>query len=247
MGFRPLHDWVLIKRIAPEEQTSAGIIIPDAARTKPTEGIVEAIGPGKFELEKDKKEKKFVPTVLKPGQRVMFIDYMIKEIVLNGEEIALIQEDNILGVIESFGAIAVKKQYHVEVKKDHPPIVQAEKTRAETKKTFEAEVTFRKASKTGRAIKQVKAEVKSNAKNSAAKGKDKPMKKTVKKAAPKKAVTAKKAVAKKSVKKAVAKKAAPKKAAPAKKVVAKKTVAKKAAPKKAAAKKVVKKTAVKKK
>lgn len=252
MAFRPLHDWVLIKRSEPEERTSGGIIIPDAARTKPTEGIVEAVGPGKFEQEKGKKEKKlFVPTVLKPGQRVMFIDYMTKNIVLDGEEITLIQEDNILGVLESSGELAVKKQYHVEVKKDHPPMVQAEKTKALTKKTFEAEVTFRKAVKRSKTIKQAKAEVKTNTKKTATKGKDKKMKKTVKKAAPKKTAPAKKAVAKKTVKKAVvkktvAKKAAPKKAA-AKKVV-KKTVAKKtAAPKKAAAKKVVKKTAAKKK
>ncbi len=233
MGFRPLHDWVLIKRSKPEEKTGGGIIIPDAARTKPTEGIVEAIGPGKFEKEKGKKEKKFVPTVLKPGQHVMFIDYMIKDIMLDGEEITIIQEDNILGVFESFGAVAVKEQYHVEVKKDHPPMVQAEKAKAETKKTFEAEV-------------------KTNTTKSAAQGKDKPMKKTVKKAAPKKAAPAKKAVAKKTVKKAVAKKTAPKKAV-AKKVVPKKTAAKKtvakkaAAPKKAIAKKVAKKTVAKKK
>jgi len=227
MGFRPLHDWVLIKRSKPEEQTSGGIIIPDAARSKSTEGIVEAIGPGKFEKEKDKKEKKFVPTVLKPGQRIMFIDYMAKDIVLNSEEITLIQEDNILGVIESFGALAVKKQYQVEVKKDHPPMVQAEKAKTETKKTFEAAVTFRKASKTGKTIKQVKTKVTSDTKKSVAQGKVNLMKKTVKKAAP-----AKKTVAKKTVKKAVAKKAVAKKAA---------------APKKAAAKKVVRKTAAKKK
>ena len=222
MGFRPLHDWVLIKRSKPEEKTGGGIIIPDAARTKPTEGIVEAIGPGKFEKEKGKKEKKSVPTVLKPGQRVMFIDYMTKDIMLDGEEITIIQEDNILGVFESFGAVAVKEQYHVEVKKDHPPMVQAEKAKAETKKTFEAEV-------------------KTNTTKSAAQGKDKPMKKTVKKA-----------VAKKTVKKAVAKKTAPKKAVDKKvvpkKTAAKKTVAKKAAaPKKAIAKKVAKKTVAKKK
>ncbi len=254
MGFRPLHDWVLIERSEPEEKTSGGIIIPDAARTKPTEGIVKAIGPGKFEEKKDagkgKKEKKFVPTVLKPGQRVMFIDYMTKDIVLNGEEITIIQEDNILGVFESFGPVAVKKQYHVEVRKDHPPMIQAEKTKALTKKTFEAEVTFRKAVKTGKSIKKVKAEVKTNTKKTAAKGKDNEMKKTAKKAAPKKAAP-KKAVAKKTAKKAVVKKAVAKKAAPkkavVKKAVAKKTVAKKAAPKKAAAKKVVKKTAAKKK
>jgi chaperonin GroES len=226
MGFRPLHDWVLIKRNKPEEKTSGGIIIPDAVRNKSTEGIVEAIGPGKFEQEKGKQEKKFVPTVLKPGQHVMFIDYMTKEIVLNGEEITIIQEDNILGIVESFGALAVKKQYHVEVKKDHPPMVQAEKTKAETKKTFEAEVTFKKAAKMGKAIKQVKAEVKTNKKKSATQGKDKKMKTTVKKAAPKKAAPAKKAVATKTVKKAVAKKAVPKKASP-KKTVVKKVAAKK--------------------
>lgn len=255
MGFRPLHNWVLIKRSISEEKTSGGIIIPDAAKSKSTEGIVEAIGPGKFEQEKgkgkNKKEKKFVPTVLKPGQRVIFIDYMTKEIVLDGKEITLIQEDNILGVFESFGALAVKEPYHVEVKKDHPPMVQAEKAKAVTRKTFEAEVTFRKAAKTGKATKQVKAEVKTNTKKSAAQGKVKLMKKTVKKAAPKKTAPAKKAVAKKTAKKTVVKKAVAKKTAPKKKVAAKKTVkkvaAKKAAPKKTAAKKVIKKTAAKKK
>ncbi len=274
MGFRPLHDWVLIERSEPEEKTSGGIIIPDAARTKPTEGTVKAIGPGKFEEKKGagkgKKEKKFVPTVLKPGQRVMFIDYMTKDIVLNGEEITIIQEGNILGVFESFGPVAVKKQYHVEVRKDHPPMVQAmkEMTDAKEKVKIRAEkkipvkkrkepaskvelaVTFRKAVKTGKPIKKVKAEVKTNTKKTAAKGKDNTMKKTVKKVAPKKAAP-KKAVAKKTAKKAVVKKTVAKKAAPkkavVKKAVAKKTVAKKAAPKKAAAKKVVKKTAAKKK
>ncbi len=252
MGFRPLHDWVLLKRSEPEEKTGGGIIIPDAARTKPTEGIVVAIGPGKFVQEKDKKEKKFVPTVLKPGQRVIFIDYMTKEVVLDGEEITLIQEDSILGVLESTGALAVKKQYQVEVKKEHPPMVQTERPRPESKKKIEVEVTFRKAVKTGKAIKQVKAEVKTNAKKSAAQQKEKKMKKTAKKAAPKKAAAkkaapAKKTVAKKTVKKAVAKKAAPKKAV-AKKAAPKKAVAKKAAPKKAVAKKAApKKAAAKKK
>lgn len=263
MGFRPLHDWVLIKRSKPEEKTSSGIIIPDAARSKSTEGIVEAIGPGKFEQEKGKdkgkKEKKFVPTVLKPGQHVIFIDYMAKDIALDGEEITLIQEDSILGVFESFGALEVKKQYHVEVKKDHPPVVQSEHAKAETKKTFEAEVTFSKTAKKGKAIKQVMADVITNTKKSVTQGKKKM--KTVKKASPKKAAPVKKAVVKKTVKKAVlkktvAKKTAPKKAAPAKKAVAKnaavkkvvkKTVAKNAVAKKTVAKKVIKKTVAKKK
>jgi co-chaperonin GroES (HSP10) len=269
MGFRPLHDWVLIKRSSPEEKTSSGIIIPDAARSKSTEGIVVAVGPGKFELEKGKKEKKFVPTVLKPGQHIIFIDYMAKEIALNGEEITLIQEDNILGVFESSGALAVKEPYHIQVKKEHPPMVQAvkemagakEKVKVKTKKKIttkkkkgpavkvELATTFRKSAMTGKAAKQVKADAKSKTKKSSAQGKEKKMKKTAKKAAPKKAA------AKKVVKKTVAKKAAPMKVAAkktvkktaVKKVVAKKAAPKKAAPKKAAAKKSVKKTAAKKK
>jgi chaperonin GroES len=60
MGFRPLHDWVLIRRNEPEEKTGGGIIIPDAARSKAAEGIVEAIGPGRYKEEKGKKEKKFI-------------------------------------------------------------------------------------------------------------------------------------------------------------------------------------------
>lgn len=258
MGFRPLHDWVLIKRSKPEEKTSSGIIIPDAARSKSTKGIVEAIGPGKFEQKKGKKEKKFIPTVLKPGQHVIFIDYMTKEIVLNGEEITLIQEDNILGVFESVGAVAVKDPYYIEVKKEHPPMVQAvenmtgskEKVKIKTEKKkgpiakVKLAATFRKSAKTGKAAKQVKAEVKTNAKKSAAQTKESNMKKTAKKAVAKKAAP-KKAAAKKSVaKKVVAKKAAPKKAA--KKTAPKKAGAKKTAPKKAAAKKPVKKTATKK-
>ena len=245
MAFRPLHDWVLIKRREPEEKTSGGIIIPDAARTKPTEGVVEAIGPGKFEKEKGKKEKKFIPTVLKPGQHVMFIDYMTKDVEVNGEEITIIQEDNILGVFENSGALAVKKQYHVEVKKDHPPMVQTEKAKGLKKKPFEAEVTFRKAVKSSKSIKQVKADVKTNTKKTASKGKDKKMKKTAKKAAPAKKAAAKKTVKKAAVKKAAVKKAVVKKAV-VKKAAPKKAVVKKAAPKKAAAKKTVAKKVVKK-
>ena len=138
MGFKPLHDWVLIKRGIPEEKTSGGIIIPDAARSKPAEGVVEAIGPGRYKQEKDKKgkdkkEKKFVSTVLKPGQQVMFIDYMAKDVTLDGQEITLIREEDILGTIETANALTTKKPYHVEVKKDRPPMVQDKPEKAEVK------------------------------------------------------------------------------------------------------------------
>lgn len=261
MGFRPLHDWVLIKRSLPEERTIGGIIIPDAARSKPTEGIVEAIGPGRLEKKTGEKEKKFIPTVLMPGQRVIFIDYMTREIELDGQVITVIQEDNILGFYEGAGALTIKEQYHVEVRQEHPPMVQAEKEKHLNKKRLEVEVTFKKASKKGKTVKQIKTEPETKKKPAAPK-KEKQMKKTEKKAAPaKKAAadkavkktaakkTAKKAVPKKSVKKATVKETPAKKAAPPKKTAAKKSAVKKVAASagKTSARKTSKKATAKKK
>jgi chaperonin GroES len=232
MKFRPLHDWILIKRSKPVEMTGSGIIIPDTARDKPAEGIVEAVGPGRYKQEKGKKDKKFFPTVLKPGQKVIFIDYMAKDVELDAKEITLIREDDVLGIIEHKGELTVKNAYPVEIKKDRPPMVQArpEKT--------EAAVGVKPPAKTKRK-KQAEAEVKTTAAKSPKKGKEGTMKKTVKKAAP-----AKKTTAKKTAKKAAPKKAAPKKTVAkksVKKATVKKAVAKKAAPKKTA-KKTTKKT-----
>jgi len=230
MKFRPLHDWVVIKRSKAAEMTNSGIIIPDTAKDKPAEGIVEAVGPGKYKQEKgkkDKKDKKFVPTVLKQGQQVMFIDYMAKDITLNGTEITLIREEDILGLIERGNELTVRDPYNVEIKKDRPPMVQAAPKKAE------AAVGIKQPAKIQRR-KPAEAEVKTNAKKSPKKGKEGTMKKTTKKAVS----------AKKTVKKATTKKAAPKKTA-AKKTV-KKATAKKAAPKKTAAKKTVKKATTKK-
>lgn len=238
MGFRPLHDWVLIRRSEPEEKTGGGIIIPDAARSKPAEGVVEAIGPGRYKEEKGKKEKKFIPTGLKPGQQVIFIDYMAKDVMLDGKEITLIREEDILGTIEGPGALAVKKPYDVEIKRDRPPMVQAKPEKARTKEEKPAEE--KKEAKIGVGIKKTTKQRKDSTMK-------KPQKKAVKKAAAKKTVkkaATKKTAAKKTVKKTIAKKTVKK--ATAKKSVAKKTAAKKSAPRKAVAKKAVKKTAVKK-
>src|SRR5512135_2240498 len=73
MNLKPLQDWAVIMRAEAEERTSGGIIIPEVAKEKPLEGVIIAIGPGRYKLEKGKekekeKQKKFVPTVLKPGQ-----------------------------------------------------------------------------------------------------------------------------------------------------------------------------------
>lgn len=227
MKFRPLHDWVVIRRSKAAEMTGSGIIIPDTAKDKPAEGTVEAVGPGKYKQEKGKKDKKFIPTVLKQGQQVMFIDYMAKDINLDGTELTLLREEDILGLIERSDELTVKEPYNVEVKKDRPPMVQALRTKAGTA------VRVKQTAKMKR-NKPAEAEVKTTTRKSPKKGKEGTMKKTAKKAAP----------AKKKVKKAAAKKAVPKKTT-AKKTV-KKATAKKAALKKTVAKKTVKKAAPKK-
>jgi len=219
MKFRPLHDWVVIKRSKAAEMSSGGIIIPDTAKDKPAEGTVEAVGPGRYKQEKGKKEKKdkkFFPTVLKPGQKVMFIDYMAKDVELDGMEITLIREDDVLGTMEQRGELTVKKEYHVEIKKDHPPMVQARPEKEKAAVGVKQSVKIKKEDK-GRAA------VSTKAKKSTKQKKEGTMKKTAKKTAPAKKTAAKKTL-KKTVKKATAKKAAPKKTI--KKAVAKKATAK---------------------
>ena len=118
MKLKPLQDWAVIQRSEPEEKTASGIIIPDTAKDKPTEGVVLAIGPGKYEIEKGKekeKKKKFIPTVLKPGQRIMYGKYSAREIELDGEVITLVREEDVLGIIEETPPEA-KKPFAVEEK-----------------------------------------------------------------------------------------------------------------------------------
>jgi chaperonin GroES len=120
MKIKPLQDWVLIQRIEPKEMTAAGIIIPDSAKDKPTEGIVLAIGPGKLETEKgEKKEKekkkKFIPTVLKPGQKIIYGKYSAREFELDREMIVLVREEDVLGTVEET-QIAEKKPFAVAKK-----------------------------------------------------------------------------------------------------------------------------------
>jgi chaperonin GroES len=128
MKLKPLQDWAVIQRVEPEEKTASGIIIPDSAKDKPTEGVVLAIGPGKYEIEKGKekeKKKKFIPTVLKPGQRIMYGKYSAREIELDGETIALVREEDVLGIIEET-PLEVKKPFAVEEKQDRPVAVKKE-------------------------------------------------------------------------------------------------------------------------
>ena len=105
MNLKPLHDWVVVRPSEAEEITSGGLFIPETAKTKPQEGIVEAIGPGAFEEEKEhrkkeeKKKRKFVPTTIKPGDRVLYERYAGQTYTFDGEERILVRERDILGIL----------------------------------------------------------------------------------------------------------------------------------------------------
>src|SRR5512139_50125 len=120
MNLKPLQDWAVIRRSEAEERTSGGIIIPEVAKEKPLEGIIVAIGPGRYKPEKGKekeKKKKFVPTVLKPGQRVIYQKYAEREVELDGEVVTLVREEDILGTVEDY-AVTEKKTHAIEKKRE---------------------------------------------------------------------------------------------------------------------------------
>ena len=95
MKFRPLHDRVIVKRVEEEEKTSGGIIIPDAAKEKPQQGKVIAVGKGKI-LENGKVS----PLAVKKGDRILFGKYSGQEIKIDGEEHLIMREDDILAIIK---------------------------------------------------------------------------------------------------------------------------------------------------
>ena len=95
MKIRPLQDRILVKRLKEEEKTKGGIIIPDSAKEKPSEGIVIAVGKGKV-LENGTK----VSLDVKKGDRVLFSKYGGTEVKIEGEEHLIMREDDILGVVE---------------------------------------------------------------------------------------------------------------------------------------------------
>lgn len=94
MKIRPLNDRILVKRLASEEKTAGGIIIPDSAKEKPAEGEVVAIGPGKLN---DKGER--VAMDVKVGEHVLFSKYGGTDIKLDGQDFLIMREDDILGVV----------------------------------------------------------------------------------------------------------------------------------------------------
>ena len=94
MAFRPLHDRVLIRRVESEEKTAGGIIIPDTAKEKPMEGEVVAAGPGARG-----EDGKLQPMDLRSGDRVLFGKWSGTEVKLDGEELLIMKESDIMGVI----------------------------------------------------------------------------------------------------------------------------------------------------
>jgi len=102
MKFRPLHDRVVVKRVAEEEKTKGGIIIPDTAKEKPMEGEVVAVGPGA----RDEKGN-LVPLDVKKGDRILFGKWSGTEVKLDGTELLIMKESDIMGILE--GSVAVRK------------------------------------------------------------------------------------------------------------------------------------------
>ena len=96
MNIRPLHDRIIFERLEEETTTAAGIIIPDSAKEKPQQGIVKAVGKGKVT-----EEGKVMPLDVKVGDKVLFGKYAGTEVKVEGEELLVMKEDDIMAVIEA--------------------------------------------------------------------------------------------------------------------------------------------------
>ena len=102
MKFRPLHDRVVVRRIEEDERTKGGIIIPDTAKEKPQQGEIVAVGPGA----RDEKGT-LVPLDVKPGDRVLFGKWSGTEVKIDGEDLLIMKESDVMGIIEQ--GVAKKK------------------------------------------------------------------------------------------------------------------------------------------
>jgi len=96
MHFRPLHDRVVVRRIDADQKTAGGIIIPDTVQEKPQEGQVVSVGPGARNDRGD-----LVPTQLKTGDRVLFAKWSGTEVKIDGEDLLIMKESDVMGVIEN--------------------------------------------------------------------------------------------------------------------------------------------------
>jgi chaperonin GroES len=105
MNLKPMNDWAVIRPTEAAEKTAGGLYIPDSAKEKPQEGIVEAIGPGAYEEEGfgqkkvETKERKFIPATVKPGDVVLYERYAGQTYTIDGEDRVLVRERDILGIL----------------------------------------------------------------------------------------------------------------------------------------------------
>jgi chaperonin GroES len=107
VGLQPLHDWALIEPSVSKEKTAGGLFIPDTAKEKPVEGKVLAVGKGRWETpekkrdskSKKKEDKVFKPTVIKPGDQVLYEQYATTRVDLDGKELVLVRESDVLGLV----------------------------------------------------------------------------------------------------------------------------------------------------
>jgi len=102
MKFRPLHDRVVVKRVEEDTKTAGGIIIPDTAKEKPQQGEVIAVGPGARD-----EQGKVVALEVKPGDRVLFGKWSGTEVKIDGQDLLIMKESDILGILE--GSASAKK------------------------------------------------------------------------------------------------------------------------------------------
>ena len=221
MKLIPLHDWAVIKPSLAEDVSAGGLYLPDTAKEKPAQGVVEAIGPGALEEEpydkknKDPKDRKFIKTTVKPGDYVLYEQYAGQTYKVGEEDRVLVRERNILGMLPG-GAPKVNpapKPLQLPAATSasrSTAIVPAGGTRAITTSGKRELATL--ASVTPKKPAQPKKKAAKKTVQKAAKKKTAPAKKAAKKAVPAKKKTVKKAV-KKTVKKVITK--ATKKAKPA--------------------------------
>ena len=94
MAFRPLHDRVLVRRIEADEKTAGGIIIPDSAKEKPSEGEIVAVGEGTRDDDGDR-----IPLDVKVGDRILFGKWSGTEVKLDGEDLLIMKESDIMGIV----------------------------------------------------------------------------------------------------------------------------------------------------
>ena len=99
MKFRPLHDRVVVRRIEADEKTKGGIIIPDTAKEKPSEGEIIAVGPGGRD-----ENGKLTPMGVKAGDRVLFGKWSGTEVKIDGEDLLIMKESDVMGIVEGKSA-----------------------------------------------------------------------------------------------------------------------------------------------